>query len=250
MVKIFRRARRQMMDDSSLKYLKYAFGEIILVVLGILIALGINNWNNQRQETKSLIAYLQNIAINIKADQAKLATISTFRENSMKGSRYFMEMIKSEDISKDTFKIYFSEHMRYSPLFDPYLEVNMSGFDALKNSGFLSKLQVDSLENHLYEYYSLVDKIRSEEMSFNNFMEEMEYDMYKNNVAQQLINLRRAIMNNTETSDDMVMLQNVIRYPAFVGANSRNVNVEYLMAPYRDLKRVGLIILEKIAQFR
>jgi hypothetical protein len=239
-----------MIDASRLKYLKYAIGEIVLVVIGILIALGINNWNSNRQQTKSLRGYLQNIATNIEADQENLENISTFRENSMLSSRYFMQMINSDYISKDSFEVYSSEHLKYSPLFDPSLKVNMSGFEALKNSGFLSKLQGDSLENYLYEYYSLFDKISSEEMSFNNFMEEMEYDMYKNNIAQQIQSIRQAILDNTVTSDDMEKLQTLMRYPAFVGANSRNVNVEYLMAPYRDLKRVGEIILEKIAQFR
>jgi Family of unknown function (DUF6090) len=61
MIKFFRKTRQQMINENKTsKYLKYAIGEIVLVVIGILIALSINNWNETRkatnEETKILIA--------------------------------------------------------------------------------------------------------------------------------------------------------------------------------------------------
>ena len=59
MIKFFRHIRRQLISENKTgKYFKYAIGEIILVVIGILIALQINNFNNSRQETKIEQAYL------------------------------------------------------------------------------------------------------------------------------------------------------------------------------------------------
>jgi len=50
MIPIFRKTRKKMADDNKpMKYLRYAIGEIILVVIGILIALSINNWNENRK---------------------------------------------------------------------------------------------------------------------------------------------------------------------------------------------------------
>ena len=50
MIKFFRRIRKKLADDNKpMKYLRYAIGEIVLVVIGILIALSINNWNEQRK---------------------------------------------------------------------------------------------------------------------------------------------------------------------------------------------------------
>ena len=48
------------------KYLKYAIGEIVLVVLGILIALQINNWNNQRIENNSDYQLINTLIIDLK----------------------------------------------------------------------------------------------------------------------------------------------------------------------------------------
>ena len=50
MIPFFRRIRKKMADDNKpLKYMRYAIGEIVLVVVGILIALQINNRNEKRK---------------------------------------------------------------------------------------------------------------------------------------------------------------------------------------------------------
>ena len=52
MIKFFRKIRQNLLSEGKTgKYLKYAFGEIVLVVIGILIALQINNWNEKRKES-------------------------------------------------------------------------------------------------------------------------------------------------------------------------------------------------------
>ncbi|MBK7873993.1 MAG: hypothetical protein IPJ74_26755 [Saprospiraceae bacterium] len=59
MLRFFRNIRRRLLDSGSLrKYLVYAVGEIILVVIGILIALQINNWNEGRKDRKPQIQTL------------------------------------------------------------------------------------------------------------------------------------------------------------------------------------------------
>ncbi|MBO3115440.1 hypothetical protein J4050_01695 [Winogradskyella sp. DF17] len=53
MIKFFRKIRYTLLNENKTgKYIKYAIGEIILVVIGILIALQINNWNQSRKEAK------------------------------------------------------------------------------------------------------------------------------------------------------------------------------------------------------
>lgn len=58
MLNFLRNLRRNNMNS---KYIKYAIGEIILVIIGILIALSINNWNEQRKELKKSLAFHQRI---------------------------------------------------------------------------------------------------------------------------------------------------------------------------------------------
>lgn len=74
MLKFFRNIRRSLIQSSSRKYFLYAIGEIFLVVVGILIALQINNWN-ERKKTRDLeIKYLKEIKeeINITKDEIQI----------------------------------------------------------------------------------------------------------------------------------------------------------------------------------
>jgi len=73
MIKFFRRIRQRLLSENLptgqagkfSKYLIYAIGEIVLVVIGILIALGINNWNQGRQNKKLTNLYINNFIIEI-----------------------------------------------------------------------------------------------------------------------------------------------------------------------------------------
>ncbi|AVI51754.1 hypothetical protein C5O00_11490 [Pukyongia salina] len=247
MIKFFRKIRHRLLSENKFsKYLIYAIGEIILVVIGILIALYINNLNTEKQDAITLNGYLNNIAENIKSDQINLEKISVFRDSSIIGSMYFMTMIEQE--SKDQYKIYFSKYFNYNPWLDESFQSNQSGFEALKNSGYLNKIHQTDLETQLYKYYSLVQKIKDEEQSLNNFMEEMEYDMYKNNIVQKTKLIIRKLFKNIETPDDINQLQQILNYPAFVGSHSRNSGTKYMNDLYKELMIVNENLMAEIEE--
>jgi len=69
MINFFRRIRKKMADDNKpLKYARYAIGEIVLVVIGILLALQVNNWNETQKERKFEIKMLSEINKELKSD--------------------------------------------------------------------------------------------------------------------------------------------------------------------------------------
>ena len=81
MAKIFRRVRQTLLTENKFsKYLIYAIGEIILVVVGILIALQINNWNEARKDDKALKEYLMKIRSHTLEDLQQLDQISAGRK--------------------------------------------------------------------------------------------------------------------------------------------------------------------------
>ncbi|MFT5984434.1 MAG: sensor domain CHASE-containing protein, partial [Ulvibacter sp.] len=70
MIKFFRKIRQKMLSESKLgKYLLYAIGEIVLVVIGILIALQINNNSANQKKQQFEITILENIKEDISADK-------------------------------------------------------------------------------------------------------------------------------------------------------------------------------------
>jgi len=69
MIKFFRKIRQKLLSENKFsKYLIYAIGEIVLVVIGILIALQINNWNEDKKGKVELNQYLSSLKENIQSD--------------------------------------------------------------------------------------------------------------------------------------------------------------------------------------
>jgi hypothetical protein len=87
MIKFFRKIRYDLMETGRTgKYLKYAIGEIFLVVIGILLALSINTWNEERKEKVIVKNVLKNVRYDLIADTVTFYTslkrIPIFLENA------------------------------------------------------------------------------------------------------------------------------------------------------------------------
>ena len=74
MIKFFRSIRQRLLSENKFsKYLIYAIGEIVLVVIGILIALQINNWNESKKNSKKEFYLLQQLQKEFKKDSIKIS---------------------------------------------------------------------------------------------------------------------------------------------------------------------------------
>jgi hypothetical protein len=95
MITLFKKIRqRLLMENKTSKYFKYAIGEIILVVIGILIALQINNWNENRKETIEETAVLKNLFENLSLAKQQ-SELLILQEEDLKSSLIFILGINS-----------------------------------------------------------------------------------------------------------------------------------------------------------
>ena len=79
MLTFLRRIRKSLLEEGSArKYFLYAIGEIVLVVIGILIALQINNWNESRKDDKVVKQYMSNLLIDLRKDKDDLQKSTEF----------------------------------------------------------------------------------------------------------------------------------------------------------------------------
>lgn len=165
MIKLFRKIRQGLLSENKFsKYLLYAMGEIVLVVIGILIALNLNNRNQEKQEQQALNGYLNSIAKNIDSDIDKALFINSKREKFIHRSSIQLDYYMKSDIKL------ISENLLAVLELD-YFNPNLSGFESLKNSGYLSKLQGSGIEELLYVYYNLVNEIILTENNYNRNIE-------------------------------------------------------------------------------
>jgi len=150
MIKFFRNFRRRLLTENNFsKYLIYAIGEIILVVIGILIALQINNWNSSKTESKFLNNYAQKISLNLKQDLDQIKDLTTKRK---KVNSYCRNVLNYYKIGK----ILNIDSLKQSIviLFENRFSVNKSGFNSLVNSGYIEKIPDGKFSDDLYKYYS------------------------------------------------------------------------------------------------
>jgi hypothetical protein len=78
------------------KYLKYAIGEIILVMIGILLALQVNNWNNERLEAKKEQLFLKNLQSDFKTNLTELNSVYQGTLEAYQASNDLLEAIKGD----------------------------------------------------------------------------------------------------------------------------------------------------------
>jgi len=98
MIKFLRKIRQNLlMENKTTKYLKYAIGEILLVVIGILIALQINNWNEERKDRIREQAILKSLRIDFNTNIDNVnAAYTTFLE-AYEASVSLLEIVRSKD---------------------------------------------------------------------------------------------------------------------------------------------------------
>lgn len=100
MIKFFRNIRKSLLaEGKTSKYLKYALGEIVLVVIGILIALQINNWNGNRKQKQAEIEFLKGIKNDLSQDKLFIEQVLNVTEPKMQAFKKLNT--DSLDISKD-----------------------------------------------------------------------------------------------------------------------------------------------------
>lgn len=181
MLKFFRKIRQRSLTENKFsKYLLYAIGEILLVVIGILIALQINNMNEDRVQAKELNGLMKSISSGIRSDIRYLRLIKTARENiGIRADSIFDTYI---DVQKPTLD--FDDYAYMANTFDELTSVvyylpNTSAFESLKNSIYLSKLQGTDIELLLHTFYSSAERIQKQEEDYNRLMKS-DYQTWSN----------------------------------------------------------------------
>ena len=134
-------------ENKTANYLKYAIGEIVLVVIGILIALQINNWNENRKLRIEEIGMLKDIKEDLKASINEIDRNISFNTNTIKNNRKILEYL-NEDLPYDaTLDTAFGQITNWD---SPYF--TFSAYETLKNKG-LELIQNDSLKKAIINMY-------------------------------------------------------------------------------------------------
>lgn len=148
MIKFFRHIRQNLiMENKTSKYFKYAIGEIILVVIGILIALQINNWNENRLQNQTLENIYSIIAEDLKND---IEDTNAILKRKKELEPTFNKMLDGS-FTKDDYKN--CDGCEYIIIGGPDLTIEKRGYNLLNNFNS-SKTNADGLTNNIVQFYT------------------------------------------------------------------------------------------------
>ena len=169
MLVTFRNLKQRYLDKTEFrKYALFALGEMALLIIGILIALQVDNWNSERLQTEAVKNYLQTIARNIASDLKSVDEIRSGREDAYELSVRWLNF-ESRASSYSVPEVSFASRALNQASLLRHFNASTSGYEALKSSGALEEIQGTDIERLLYDYYDTVARIKDKEQDHNNF---------------------------------------------------------------------------------
>jgi len=173
MIKFFRRIRQQLLTDNKFsKYLLYAIGEIVLVVIGILIALQINNNNEVRKQREQELHYLENLKTDLILNIAEMDRYITTRNSRIESANYVLEHFEGKPLTDLNA---FAFHTTNIYIWQKFTQQDNT-FQELVNSGNLALISNDSIKDGLLNLQALYKKLKNEEEHFRYDAEVLLYE--------------------------------------------------------------------------
>ena len=153
MIKFFRKIRKNLLSDGKTgKYLKYAIGEILLVVIGILIALSINNWNSERQNDIRRTVYLEGIRNDLIQDTEFINWLIPIYKVDYNDFKSLDSLVRTK--SDSIFKIDFRQIRRHS--FQRYtFYPRIGSYESLVSENSTALISNDTLSKRLKNVYEI-----------------------------------------------------------------------------------------------
>ena len=193
MIKFFNKIRKQLLDENRTgRYLKYAVGEIVLVMIGILLALQVNNWNNNRELKKEELKVLKSLVKEFNENLNNFDIAYKFHLNRKKAIETIMDSNLTE-LSLDSLKS-LNRNVNNNLTFDPFQGI----YNSVINSGKIELISNNSLKLKIARFQDLLNDYKEEETNVMSFTENNLYPFQLDNL---IINFSISY-NTKENSED------------------------------------------------
>ncbi len=238
MIKFFRKIRQKLLSEKKFsKYLLYALGEIALVMIGILLALQVNNWNEKRIQQEQLISVYERILTDIDKDVQELSS----NLNYYTEIEFIFQRVIKDSITPDLFDIGLS---RILTNYIASTNLNITGVNQLKALNVNDSLSLKIIDVYdkmgliLIDYYEKRINEQSEEI-VNIFRD--NYDWYPEYMGKTIMQ-----DNSSEELQDYFLHSSEYRHRVISNyqlyyvnyARVLKVSIEALQETEEELKRI------------
>ena len=149
MIKFFRNIRKNLLaQGKTTKYFKYAIGEIILVVIGILLALSINTWNETRKEKAIVKNVLKNIRYDLQADTTEFTRLIQKIPKELEGSKLLLNNTILDSVSANSL-------WQKLPYTGFEYRVKNQSYEKVINAGITNFFKFNELFDDINTYYTI-----------------------------------------------------------------------------------------------
>ena len=172
MLKFFRRIRQKLLSENRFsKYLIYAVGEIVLVVIGILIALSINNWNENRKNEIKINNLLSALINDLEQDTLLIVDRIPFIKEHYQLNETLRQRIANETATVDT--LIYIARSEFNPNWKEQLSYNTNAYNSLIETGLLEELP-ENLKTKIKNFYSKKSELQNRvEKTTNDYQEKI-----------------------------------------------------------------------------
>lgn len=183
MLKFFRRIRQNLLAENKTgKYLKYAIGEIILVVIGILIALQINNWNEIRKERKLESNFIELLTQDLSSDAESLIDLTRLSDAVVISKNKVLDyqdhkIPKPDSLSSHFLRAVFHGIASFVP--------NTGAIEEIQNAGGLTLIKNENVSSQILKLYNVYDSfeknVGQNYVENRNIMRQLVYEKASGN---------------------------------------------------------------------
>jgi len=234
--------QQSLKENKFVKYILYAIGEIILVVIGILIALQINNNNDLRKAREKELHYLQNIKTDLELNMLELNRYIMIRTNCIESATRIIEHFEGKPITD--YNAFNADGMNIYT-WQRFNQINNT-FQELINSGNFSLISNDSIKDILLNIESLYKKTKSEEDHFRFDSEQLIYDpIYTILDLNPLVNNYEYHISNGQSGKNVILTKEY--YKDYLKSNK--IKNGFLMAVLEfDIMNRQMIEMKKMSE--
>ena len=183
MLRFFQNIRKSLMEKKKVRtYIFYSLGEIALVMIGILLALQVNNWNENRKERLEEIRLLESIQMDLKQDQEMLNRIIVqAQERQAQVDSILTLMYEQRSPDTDTF----IRLNRSGVAFENHFQVNSGTFDESQSAGSVKFIRDDELRQQIFSYYRKTKRSYTDRNTVKQIYEEVFPVFFRKVVATE-----------------------------------------------------------------
>ncbi len=223
-------------DNRPLKYMRYAIGEIVLVVVGILIALQINTWNEERKGNSAKEDYVKSLIEELKGDTAYLNYYIKATSIETKRLKRIKIRMESREATIDTlFELWFSTSLKFPidfkplgdnifksltstgdiKLFNPNQTQRLIAFYDLRNS---NQRRLDQYTNSkddfemLWEEVGILSKIKRDNLVYEALSKNIDTVQFLHLMDKYIANYRSTEINNASAQELLIKTEEMVNF--------------------------------------